>query len=471
MNSHYPEYTVLVVDDETDVLHSEALALRLDGIGNVQTCSDAREVLAHMAARPCKLVILDINMPHLDGVALLDRILEQYPDTTVIMLTGRDDAETAVRCMKLGAFDYLVKPVDDLRFVTAIRKGIEHRSLRDETSRLGRSLLSGQLRNPEAFAHIVGCDPRLRDICRYIEAIAPTRMPVLITGETGTGKELFALAIHRASGATGEFVPVNTAGIDDSLLSDTLFGHRKGAFTGADRDREGLVDKARHGTLFLDEIGDLRPESQIKLLRVLQEGVYYPVGADTPRQCLARIVAATNVDLGAARDGGQFRKDLFYRLQSHRFHIPPLRERRADIPALARHFLAQAARETNKKMPLVPRDLDMLLENYPFPGNIRELRGFIFDAMVRHETGDLSLASLKDAVGLRSQERPASAGLATNGELLFPDPLPGLRQWENLLVAEAIRRAGGNKSVAARMLGVTRKTLRAKAGSENAQGS
>ena len=459
-----PGIDVLIVDDEPDVLHSEALALRMEGISRVATAGSGQEAARLVEEKGAVVAVLDINMPDMDGVALLEKIMECRPDTTAIMLTGREDAETAVRCMKLGAFDYIVKPVDNIRFVTAVRKAMEHGELRKESGRLGRSLLTETLQHPEAFSHIVGADPRIRDICRYIEAVAPTSVPVLITGETGVGKELFAQAVHRASRATGEFVSVNTAGIDDALLSDTLFGHRRGAFTGADRDREGLIEKARHGTLFLDEIGDLRPESQIRLLRLLQEGVYYPVGADAPRRCLARLVAATNVDLVEAQAAGSFRKDLFYRLQSHRFHVPPLRERKDDIPALALHFLEKAAAEMGKKVPAVPREFNCILQNYSFPGNVRELRGMIYDAVVRHASGVLSLASLP--IG------PASSPAAPNSQsdstprppegIVFPERLPTLKETEEALAEEALRRADGNKTLAARLIGVTRKTLRAK---------
>ncbi len=455
---------VLIVDDEPDALHSEALALRMEGISRVATAGSGREAARLFEEKGVAVAVLDINMPDMDGVALLERIMELRPDTTAIMLTGRDDVETAVRCMKLGAFDYIVKPVDNIRFLTAVRKAMEHGELRKESNRLSRSLLGGALQHPEAFSHIIGTDPRIRDICRYIEAVAPTSVPVLITGETGVGKELFAQAVHRASRATGEFVSVNTAGIDDALLSDTLFGHRRGAFTGADRDREGLIEKARHGTLFLDEIGDLRPESQIRLLRLLQEGVYYPVGADAPRRCLARLVAATNVDLVEAQAAGAFRKDLFYRLQSHRFHVPPLRERKDDIPALALHFLEKAAAEMGKTVPAIPRELFPLLQNCNFAGNIRELRGMIYDAMVRHASGVLSLASLQ--VGLaaptaREDAQPCGAPRPAEG-IVFPDRLPTLKETEEALAEEALRRAGGNKTLAARLIGVTRKTLRTK---------
>jgi transcriptional regulator with GAF, ATPase, and Fis domain len=299
-------------------------------------------------------------------------------------------------------------------------------------------------------------------IFRYVEAIAPTSLPVLITGETGVGKELVARAIHSISERTGSFVPVNIAGLDDTLFADTLFGHVKGAYTGAESSREGMVAKAEDGTLFLDEIGDLAPESQIKLLRLLQEREYQPLGTDRPRPTNARFVFATNIDIARGIGEGKFRKDLLYRLRSHHIRIPPLRERTGDLPALVDHFFDKASRAVGKTRPTVPKELLPLLRGYAFPGNIRELEGLIFDAVVRHQSRVLSLSSFRNAIGERaadSVERTMSC-TAEGGNLFEAcQALPTLKEANSLLIEESLRRSGGNQDAAARLLGLTRTAL------------
>jgi len=281
---------------------------------------------------------------------------------------------------------------------------------------------------------------------------------VLVTGETGTGKELLALAIHRLSGRSGEFVPVNVAGLDDTLFSDTLFGHRKGGFTGADRDRPGLIERASGGTLFLDEIGDLAAQSQIKLLRLLQEGRYYPIGSDMQKASDARIVLATNRDIHTMQEKGEFRKDLYFRLRTHHIHLPPLRKRREDIPTLVDHFLSKAAESLGRNKPTPPKELRALLGTCEFPGNIRELEGMVFDAVSRHRSGVLSLDSFKEKLGDGGQgdeDQPRRQ----EAKIVFSDSLPSLSEAEETLIDEALRRAQGNQSVAARMLGLSRRAL------------
>ena len=279
---------------------------------------------------------------------------------------------------------------------------------------------------------------------------------MLITGETGTGKELVARAIHDASGCSGVFMPVNIAGFDDVMFSDTLFGHRKGSFTGAEQDRPGLVEMAAGGTLFLDEIGDLSVQSQVKLLRLLDEEEYFPLGWDVPRKSHARIVVATNRQLEAEVGAGRFRKDLFYRLKTHWIHLPPLRERKGDLPLLIDHFLRQAAEELQKPRPSVPDEILPLLGTYDFPGNVRELRSLLFDALSRHRGGILSLGPIRRAIG---PAQPLPQAGPSGLEIAYPERLPTLKQSARLLVAEAMKRAGGNQSVAARLLGISQQAL------------
>ena len=334
-------------------------------------------------------------MPHLSGAALLPRILAADPDLPVIIMTAAGDVETAVTLMRAGAFDFLVKPVDRMRMVASVRNAIDRAEMRRENVQLKEHLLSGTLKNPAPFAPIITESEAMMSLFRYVESIAATALPVLVTGETGSGKELVARAIHDASGRTGAFVPVNVAGLDDTLFSDALFGHLKGAFTGATADRQGMIARATEGTLFLDEIGDLAMESQIKLLRLLQDREYLPLGSDKARKTDTRFVFATNSDLEKAAAEGRFRRDLFFRLRSHHIRIPSLRERKADIPVLLDFFLQKAARHLGKSKPTVPRELSTFLGLYAFPGNVRELEGLVFDAMVRHESGILSLDSFR----------------------------------------------------------------------------
>ena len=368
MSRLYPAEPVLIVDDEDEIRTSVRAALLLDGFTNMVDCPDGDAAHDAVHLQAFAAVVLDLNMPGLAGLDLLKYILEERPETPVIVATGTGDLDTAVRCMRAGAFDYLSKPIDRTRLVTSVRHAVEKWETAHEVRSLQEGLLSSGPAHPEAFSEIVTADPGMAIIFKYAEAIAQTSLPVLITGETGVGKELVARSIHSLSKRDGSFVPVNVAGLDDTLFADTLFGHAKGAYTGADTAREGMVAKAEEGTLFLDEIGDLAPESQIKLLRLLQEREYYPLGTDRPRPTSARFVFATNLDVAKETGEGRFRKDLLYRLRSHHIRIPALRERPGDLPALVDHFMDKASRAVGKSRPTVPRELVPLLRSYAFPG-------------------------------------------------------------------------------------------------------
>ncbi len=299
------------------------------------------------------------------------------------------------------------------------------------------------------------------------EAIAETNLPVLITGQTGSGKELLAKAIHKVSNRLGDFVPVNVAGLDDALFSDTLFGHIKGSYSGAVSDRMGVLKKASGGTLFLDEVGDLSPESQIKLLRLIQEKEYYPLGQDRPESTDARLVFATNVSLEEGIKDGKFRKDLYFRLYSHHIHIPPLKDRKEDIELLINFFLEKASKEIGREKPAIPGKLISLLKMYDFPGNIRELEGLIFDAVVRHESGELSIKHFEKLINKTNLDdftkKPEFPGTdeIENVENIFKNmqSLPSLKDSGNMLIEEALSRVDDNQSLAAKILGLTRTAL------------
>ncbi len=465
MASRFPMQPVLAVDDEESFLRSVRLILASDGIDNVATCTDSRQVLDLLSRREPSVVLLDLSMPHLSGRELLPMIVRDHPLLPVVMVTGVSEVDTAVECMKSGAFDYLVKPVDSARLTTTVRRAVELEEIQDENVRLKEYLLTDSLKQPQAFESIITASRSMRSIFQYIEAVAGTRRPVLITGETGVGKELIARALHQVSGREGRFVAVNVAGLDDSLFSDTLFGHLRGAFTGADRDRQGLIEEAAAGTLFLDEIGDLSGESQIKLLRLLQDGLYHPLGADRPRRNDARIVVATNRDLRARQASGDFRQDLYYRLQAHQVVVPPLRERPEDIACLVDHFLKKAARELGKRKPTSPRQLVTLLSVYDFPGNVRELEGLIFDAVSTHRSGVLSLKGIRTKIGagpMSAGQTPSEAcpsAVQVNKRITFSAKMPTLKEAEQMVIKEALRRAGQNQTIAAELLGMTRRAL------------
>lgn len=458
-----PIFPVLIVDDEPHIRKSVELALKSGGISNTRTCGDAREIKQILAESKIYTVLLDLNMPHIAGQDILAHITDEYPDIPTIIITGYSDVETAVQCMKTGAFDYLVKPIDKNRLLSVVRRAVEIRELKYENYQLKQRVLGEAVRHPDAFSRIVTENRHMLSVFQYIESIAPSPQPVLIIGETGVGKELIARAIHDLSGRQGPFISINAAGIDDISFSDTLFGHIKGAFTGAELPRPGLIEKATGGTILLDEIGDLSMESQIKLLRLIQEGEYYPLGSDLPKHSDARIVVSTNQDLLARQGSGHFRKDLYYRLRGHRVEIPPLRQRREDIALLLDHFLAEASLNLGKTPPTYPPELISLLENYTFPGNIRELRGMVFDAVSTHKSKMLSmnrfLVQIKQERGSRHVTPPTASRCrepAADGEQA---PLPTLKAATESLVAEAMTRCRNNQSMAAKLLGISRQKL------------
>ncbi len=455
----HPPHPILVVDDEEGILLSIDTTLRMGGIDNILTCADPRRVGDLLAGRPVEVLLLDLNMPHVDGESLLAMAAREHPDTPVIIVTGAGDVETAVRCIKAGAFDYVVKPVEADRLLAAVNRALSFRELTRENLALKHHMLSDTLDRPEAFSGIVTRNKKMVTLFQYIESIAPTSQPVLIQGETGVGKELVARSVHAVSGREGGFVAVNVAGLDDNIFSDTLFGHVRGAFTGADQDRSGLLATAAGGTLFLDEIGDLSPASQVKLLRLLQEREYFPVGADRARRTDARIIAATNQSLESLQAEGRFRKDLHYRLLTHRIHIPPLRDRPDDIEPLAEHFLRKAARALDRPPPTPPPELFPLLRSCPFPGNVRELESMIFDAVSRHRSGVLSLEVFKAHLVREGTVDPPAPNPESEDGITFPPRLPTIKQATERLVAEALRRTGGNQTLAARLLGISQQAL------------
>ena len=462
--SVYPNFPIMMIDDEEQALKSFEMTLRSASMNNFISCHDSRDVMPLLQSRDIEAMLLDLRMPHISGEDLLPEIVRDYPEIPVIIVTGANDVETAVKCMQQGAFDYIVKPVEKSRLVSATRRAVEMQELQRENRLLKNHVLSNKLDTPEAFTEIITNNRGMRAIFQYVEAIAASPRPVLITGETGVGKELIARAVHRLSKRKGEFVAVNVAGVDDNFFSDTLFGHKKWSHTDAREARRGLVEKAAGGSLFLDEIGDLNTKSQIKLLRLLQEGEYFPGGSDMAKRSDARIVVATNQNLDELQSSGIFRKDLFYRLCDHQIEIPPLRDRRDDLPILTEHFLGKASKALERKKPTPPEELVTLLSTYHFPGNVRELEAMVFDAVSSHKSGKLSLDVFKAHIsrknaGTRRDPKNLDIGENSIPMIIFPESLPTLKQIEQMLIDESLKRSKGNQSIAALSLGISRQAL------------
>jgi DNA-binding NtrC family response regulator len=450
---------ILLVDDESAELEAYSLLLTSMGMKNIRTLNDSRNVLATLESMQSPVLFLDLNMPHMSGQEVLRELKTKKPQIPVIIVTADSEIETAVECLKLGAQDYLVKPIDFKMFSSALRNALEIGLLRNEVMSLKGISFSRREYTNKAFNQIVTKSPLIFSIFQYIESIATSGLPTLILGETGSGKELIAKAIHEVSCLPGEFVAVDISGLDDTLFSDTLFGHAKGAYTGAESVRAGMIEKASDGTIFLDEIGDLSEVSQVKLLRLLQERIYYPLGSDQPKRCHARIITAANKDLAKlAGQDGEFRMDLYYRLSTHLIKVPPLRDRREDIPLLVKHLIASAAAAMNKEIPSISTQAMNLLMCHPFWGNIRELKAYISDAVARSTHGHI-----QDTV---IAERLAGATSAEIIDTVQKNPLealfghfPTLDELAEYAIENALNITGNNQSQAASLLGVSRQAL------------
>jgi DNA-binding NtrC family response regulator len=450
---------ILLVDDEEDILFSYSFALKSAGYKNITTASGGQKALDILEQRAFALIVLDLYMPEIDGNDILDFVMAKYPETPVIIITAADDSQTAVNCLKKGADDYILKPVDSLRFITTIKNILEKEELKRQVESFTEATEASHLKCSSDFSSIVTKESSMFAIFKYIEAVAGGMQPVLICGETGTGKELMAEAVHKASRRKGAFVPVNVADVDDTVFSDTLFGHRKGAFTGADKARRGLLLEASGGTLFLDEVGDISENSQLKLLRFLQEGTFRAMGSDTEEKADVRIVLATNADLDKKVTEGRFRKDLYYRIAIHKLCIPPLRDRKGDIPLLFSHFYKMAGVELGTPEKNFEKAAAGILSSYTFPGNIRELRAIAYDLAARSPNmltaGDVIayLESTGRSRGAVSSAVPAGTQFTYSGRF------PSLKDMENILISEALKISGGNQSKAAALLGISRQAM------------
>lgn len=455
---------ILIIEDEEAVSHSIAAYFEDSGFHTNIAQNGQKGVELFQTYQP-DIILTDLRMPIMGGLEVIIKIKAISPDTPIIVLSGMGVVKDALDSLRLGAWDYVEKPLHDFAMLeNMVKKALENYALKRQVSGLTEKLFSGALRKPELFAPIITRSPLIHTIFQYIEVIAATNQSVLITGESGVGKELFANAIHTASLRKGKLVALNVAGIDDQMFSDTLFGHTRGAFTGADRIREGLIAQAAGGTLFLDEIGDLKEASQIKLLRLLQEGEYFPIGSDYPRCSNARILLATHRNLKEMIATETFRQDLYYRLFAHQIAIPPLRERADDIPLLVEHYLHEAAHALGKKKPTPPPELIGYLQAYSFPGNVRELKAMVYEAVTRHNSGMLSLDSFLKAMGSREVKQTVTVDYGAKIVLRNKagESIPTLQEAEDHLIQQAMEKAGNNQGIAAGYLGINRSALNKK---------
>jgi DNA-binding NtrC family response regulator len=459
-----PDHSILIVDDDAEFLDGARRALLAHGIGNVTTLQESSQVLRALATGAHSVLLLDWVMPDPSGADLLPEIVRQYPNIPVIIITGVCDLENVVSCIKQGAYDYITKPLDTTRLVSIVNNAVNSNELLLRNRKLTGYLLGEPLSSPENFSEIITCNDRMMSIFKVIETLASSRQPILITGETGVGKELIAQAIHQCSGLKGRLVTVNAAGLDDTMLADTLFGHKKGAYTGATESREGLIEQAKGGTLFLDEIGDLCNASQIKLLRLLQQNEYYRLGSDVLHKSDARIVAASNGNFQSLLNTGAFRSDLYYRISAHTLHIPSLRERREDILPLVEHFVKTAAKSLLQSPPGLSKELRQALLTYDFPGNVREMINMVHNAITYNRSGTLCLDDFPGLSPATTALRDIVRKIGKNQYALHGifQEFPTFDEVQELLVEEAITLSHGNRSAAAKLLGVSRPTLQKK---------
>ncbi len=457
IGTHNPH--IVLVDDEVAELEAYSFLLESMGVKNITTIDDSRKVMEILEQIPSPIVFLDLNMPKVSGLEILQKIKVKLPQVPVIICTANSEVETAVECLKLGAHDYLVKPINLNTFGSALRTALEIDSLRNEVLSLKGISFSEPAPSHSAFSKIITCSSLMAEIFSYVEAIAPSGQPVLILGETGSGKELLAQAVHQVSALPGEFVAVDVSGLDDALFSDTLFGHEKGAYTGAGNVRSGLIEQAQNGTIFLDEIGDLHEVSQMKLLRLLQEGIYYPLGSDKPKQCRARIVTATNKSLASLSGiNAIFRRDLYYRLSTHLIKVPPLRERKEDIALLTVQLITEAAASMKKKAPQLSTQALQLLENYNFPGNIRELKTYLYDAVAQTNSKVIVDRIIEERLNLHTSPLPPEKVVSKPLEMIF-GKIPTLEELVEFAIDQALDSTGNNQSQAASLLGISKQAL------------
>jgi len=437
---------ILIVEDEAKMRRLLELNLGDDGFTTF-SAEDAETGLKLLRENPIDLILTDLKLPGMNGLEFLQTIKRQNAALPVVVMTAFGSVETAVEAMKAGASDYVLKPFSLTEMRMVIRKELDVHNLREENRSLREAL-------GKRYAHpnVVARSPKMQEVLATVERVAPTNSTVLLGGESGVGKDLIARAIHEKSRrASGPFLKINSTAIPENLLESELFGFEKGAFTGAVASKPGKFELADKGTLFLDEIGDVPPATQVKLLRVLQEREFERLGGTRTVKVDVRLIAATNKDLREALEQGTFREDLYYRLNVVPIDIAPLRERKGDIPDLVNLFISRFKGESGKPVEGITPEAMRILVNYHWPGNVRELQNIIERACA------LAKGSVLEPLDIHLDVRPAKTANGPGGFL--PEGMT-LEQWEDEMVQEALRRANGNKSQAARLLGLSRNALR-----------
>jgi len=440
------KFNVLIVDDEKNIRSGLGKAIEMDG-HNVLLAEDGQRALDIVESDEIDLIIADLKMPRMSGEELLRRVVQAYPTLPVIILTGHGTIESAVQAMRDGAYDFLTKPVNLDRLGLLVKRALSTRELV-----LQHRALQEELDQRRQFANIVGKSAEMKRVFDVVRQVAPTRASVLVTGDSGVGKELIADAIHNLSNRKQKpFIKVHCAALTESLLESELFGHEKGAFTGAVARKRGRFELAHMGSIFLDEIGEINPSVQIKILRVLQEKKFERVGGEETLDVDVRIISATNKDLKEAITQGSFREDLYYRLNVVNIHIPPLRDRKEDIPLLAATFVKEFAQENEKQVDGIDPKARSLLYNYSWPGNVRELRNCLESAVVMSKGSVIATEDLPPSIVIDSESNHVRIQLGAT-----------MQDAEKEIIRANLAAQNGNKSRTAEILGIGRKTLHRK---------
>jgi DNA-binding NtrC family response regulator len=434
---------ILLVEDELNMARTLAKNLERAGYA-VEHAAEGAAALARLLEEPFDLVITDLKMPGMDGMTLLHELHERRISVPAIVLTGFGTIETAVEAMKLGASDYVIKDIRPQEILLKLESVLRLESLRRENARLRE-----ELRRTHRFGELIGVSAPMRDVYQLVEAVSQNKSTVLVSGESGTGKELVARTIHERSAlAEGPFVAVNCAGLAETLLDSQLFGHRRGAFTGAVADHDGVFRAASGGTLFFDEVAEIPPGLQAKFLRAIQEREVVPLGSTRPIAVDVRLIAATNREIDAEVEAGRFRRDLFYRLNVVRIELPPLRARRDDVPVLVDHFISRYSKQYDVAPKTVAADALACLQAYDWPGNVRELQNVVERVFALSGADTLTLGDL-----------PATLRRPEGRSGLLPAGRHTLDETERELIAETLAASQGNKNEAARRLGIDRQRL------------
>jgi DNA-binding NtrC family response regulator len=442
---------ILIVDDDTGLLLSIKAMLVSVGMPEPALVSDGRHVMPLLRECPFQLMLLDLIMPHIDGMDIIKQVKEEFPFIEFIIITAVDDLSSAVQAMRYGAYDYLVKPFEKEKLIISIRNALEKHSTRRTVTLFQRSPSFADIENPDAFREMVAEDELMASVFCHAETFAFSDYNLLITGETGTGKEMLARIVHNLSlRSDGPFVAINMGAFSKTLVEDELFGHTKGAFTGAMNEKKGFFEEAQGGTIFFDEITEMDHAIQGKLLRVIQERELYRLGSTDIRSLDMRIISTTNRNIHEEVEKNRFRKDLYYRLNVCHIDIPPLRKRRKDILPLARHFMGIHSRKNQKEIRSLSQDLAEYLINYSFPGNVRELENIIAACVLNERGTTLTLSSAGNLVtGLKPYIKASE------------EPLP-IKELERRHIYKVLDVAKGNRTRAAEILGIGLRTLQRK---------